>query len=499
MSGVQGGRTLLRLSVTFAALSLTCGVACFGSGSQDAPRGAPSDGGMQVEADGGAPSGGAKSGGAPGTGGSAGEAGADGSGGQPAATIGRPLTFAPTRDGFGINFIWVNGDPGELIAEVRPRDGTEEWTDLGPPTVPASDLAEWRAKGLTAGTRYEYRIIRERGEEREVVASGSAVTQRPSGDSFTFGLLSDTHIPPRAISPGDDSQVNYQEVTLAAVASNLAPENHDFVVNLGDMLDFHLFGFNSPPPSGSYTREGYVNYRRLLGDVLSASAHFPVVGNWEGENGDYTEEEIARSREQRILYAPGPDPETYPEGGSPHQDYYAFEWGDALFITLNVMTYTPTPHLLSYEKGEPDDWTLGEKQLAWFEETLKNARAKWRFVLIHHAVGGKAGNDYDSAYGRGGGQAARVGEQAIVHDLMLEHGVQIFFYGHDHVFTDMVVDGIHYTLPGSAGAPWKFDAQYTGYQTYWIDSGHGRVEVTPDKVRVEFVAIDGKILLRYEI
>jgi len=325
------------------------------------------------------------------------------------------------------------------------------------------------------------------------------VTQRPSGDSFTFGLLSDTHIPPRAISPGDDSQVNYQEVTLAAVASNLAPENHDFVVNLGDMLDFHLFGFNSPPPSGSYTREGYVNYRRLLGDVLSASAHFPVVGNWEGENGDYTEEEIARSREQRILYAPGPDPETYPEGGSPHQDYYAFEWGDALFITLNVMTYTPTPHLLSYEKGEPDDWTLGEKQLAWFEETLKNARAKWRFVLIHHAVGGKAGNDYDSAYGRGGGQAARVGEQAIVHDLMLEHGVQIFFYGHDHVFTDMVVDGIHYTLPGSAGAPWKFDAQYTGYQTYWLDSGHGRVEVTSDKVRVEFVAIDGTILLRYEI
>jgi len=33
--------------------------------------------------------------------------------------------------------------------------------------------------------------------------------------------------------------------------------------------------------------------------------------------------------------------------------------------------------------------------------------------------------------------------------------VQIFFYAHDHVFTDMVVDGIHYTLPGSAGAPWK--------------------------------------------
>jgi hypothetical protein len=63
----------------------------------------------------------------------------------------------------------------------------------------------------------------------------------------------------------------------------------------------------------------------------------------------------------------------------------------------------------------------------------------------------------------------------------------------------MVVDEIHYTLPGSAGAPWKFDSLYTGYQTYWLDSGHGRVEVSPDKVKVEFVALNGQILLNYEL
>lgn len=498
MAGTRRGGALLRLGITLFCVSVPSAVACFGPAAPDASGGAQTDGGSRGDAGASPLSGGAGSGGDPAMGGLA---GSDGTGGTmpTGATIGRPLTFAPTSDGFGISVIWIDGDPTELVAEVRPDGEQGAWSNPGPPSSPASDLAEWRVEGLEAGTRYEFRILREQGEEREVIASGSAVTQRPPGKSFTFGLISDTHIPPRSIAPGDNSQVNYQETTLALVAKNLAPEAHDFVVNLGDMLDFHLFGFNSPPPSGSYTREGYVNYRRLLGDVLAASAHFPVVGNWEGENGDYTEEQITRSREQRKLYAPGPAPDTYPEGGSPHQDYYAFEWGDALFITLNVMTYTPTPHLLTYYKGEPDDWTLGEEQLAWFEETLKNAKSKWRFVLIHHAVGGQAGTEYDSAYGRGGGQAARVGEQAVVHDLMLEHGVQIFFYGHDHVFTDMVVDGIHYTLPGSAGAPWKFDALYTGYQTFWSDSGHGRVEVTPDKVRVEFVAIDGKILLRYEI
>src|SRR5438034_63512 len=84
------------------------------------------------------------------------------------------------------------------------------------------------------------------------------------------------------------------------------------------------------------------------------------------------------------------------------------------------------------------------------------ATAKWKFTFIHHTVGGNAGNDVDTAYGRGGGRAAYVGEQKTIHDMLRRYGVQIFFYAHDHVFTDMVVDGIHYTLPGSAGAPWKF-------------------------------------------
>jgi predicted phosphodiesterase len=82
---------------------------------------------------------------------------------------------------------------------------------------------------------------------------------------------------------------------------------------------------------------------------------------------------------------------------------------------------------------------------------------------------------------------------------MLQYGVQIFFYGHDHVFTDMVVDGIHYTLPGSAGAPWKFTTAETGYQTYWPDSGHALVHVSPASVRVDFLAQGGSLLTTYSI
>jgi 3',5'-cyclic AMP phosphodiesterase CpdA len=325
------------------------------------------------------------------------------------------------------------------------------------------------------------------------------VTQREAGDSFVFALLTDTHIAPQDEIPPGLETTGTAEQTLLGVAQDIRASSPDFIANLGDVLDFHRFGFNLPPPDGSWTRLGYLNYRRLLGDTLGNAAHFVVIGNWDGETGCYTEEEISRSREQRVLYAPGPGSKTYPQGGSPDEDYYAFTWGDALFVVLNVMSYTPTCHMLSNDPGFADDWTLGEAQLAWFEETLQRATSKWRFVLIHHTVGGAAADEINSAYGRGGGQAARVGEQEQIHELMLENGVQIFFYGHDHVFTDIVVDDIHYTLPGSAGAPWLFSSTITGYEEYWPQSGHARVEVTPDGVNVQFIGLEGDLIHQFTV
>ena len=163
------------------------------------------------------------------------------------------------------------------------------------------------------------------------------------------------------------------------------------------------------------------------------------------------------------------------------------------------MTYTPTCHHLSVSGGTTTDWTLGESQLAWLESTLENSSSRWRFLFIHHTVGGAAGDEANSRYGRGGGQAAMVGEQALVHQLMLDHGVQVFFYGHDHVFTDIVVDGIHYTEPGSAGAPWKFTQVETGYVQSWPDSGYARVNVAPDGLNVEFVSTTGALLYGYQL
>lgn len=414
-------------------------------------------------------------------------------GGGSLRLCGAPLVLRPTEHGFDLNVLLAGGDPSGLVARVRPAGG-DAWDAPIPPQVPAPDLAQWNVEGLAPGTRYEYQIMTS-GEGGELLYAGGAVTQRRAGDAFTFALISDSHI-------GSDWAFTNQGdwCTLVKVAGAVGEAAPDFVLNLGDMLDFHNFGFNEPPPDGANTRRAYRNYRVLLGDTLGKVAHFPVIGNWEGESGWYTPEDLDRSRQQRILYMPGPLPTTYPESGSPAQDYYAFTWGDALFVVLNVMSYTPTEHLLSTSGGAPDDWTLGTEQLDWLSRTLAGATAKWRFLFIHHAVGGAAGDAENSAYGRGGGRAAYVGEQAKVHQLMLDHGVQIFFYGHDHVFTDMTVDGIHYSEPGTAGAIlWMFSSELTGYQQSWLEPGWARVTVQPETVQVEFVSTEGRTIHGYTL
>jgi hypothetical protein len=453
-----------------------------GDGTGGSPSGGSSLGGVT--------SGGVTGAGVSGTGATGGSAGA-------LELVGSPLVFAPTASSFGLSIVMASGDPGLVYAELRPANGSS-WEIAGNAEYPTDDVVELTFYDLSPGTTYEYRVLAGLDEELEL-ATGRVTTQRPAGQPFTFTLVTDTHIPPRSYVPLDLGTENTHESTLLAIAPEMMAASPDFVMNLGDMLDFHMFGFNDPPPDGSWTRLAYLNYRRLYARTLGLAPHFFVIGNWDGENGCNGDMAIERSRAQRLLYAPGPTPDTYPQSGSENEDYYAFTWGDALFVVLNVMTYTSGCHYLSYDIGVADDWTLGEDQLAWLRTTLAGATSKWRFVLIHHAVGGAAGDEANSAYGRGGGQAARVGEQAIVHDLMLEHGVQIFFYGHDHVFTDMVVDGIHYTLPGSAGAPWKFTAAETGYTTYWQDSGHARVSVTPDEVDVDFIAMGGAVLSSYSI
>jgi hypothetical protein len=211
----------------------------------------------------------------------------------------------------------------------------------------------------------------------------------------------------------------------------------------------------------------------------------------------------------RKRYFPNPVPDDFytgnilkhPEAGL-LQDYYAWEWGDALFVVLDPYWF------VERQRGQSDNWnrTLGEEQYQWLKHTLEANDAKFKFVFIHHLAGGT------DTQGRGGAEAApfyewggknadgtdgfkqnRPGWPAPIHQLLVQNQVSAVFHGHDHFYAKQELDGIVYQLvpqpgyPGN-GKPPRSAAEY-GYATGTLigSSGHVRVSVSPERVIVAYV------------
>ena len=120
-----------------------------------------------------------------------------------------------------------------------------------------------------------------------------------------------------------------------------------------------------------------------------------MLGNHDGENprgrGDGADALAVWSCLTRQALFPSPVPGSFYTGNAARhpeagllQDYYAWEWGDALFVALDPFWYTQEA------RGQRDNWkrTLGTEQYQWLARTLEGSPAKYKFVFIHHLVGG---------------------------------------------------------------------------------------------------------------
>ena len=407
-----------------------------------------------------------------------------------------PLLTRPT--GISIRVTALNHQkPAEAVIEFR-KEGGSEW-QRPQPVLKASAFGafDWTLQDLVAATRYEYRVLFKQGaEEFRQTNNGSFRTQRKGAASYTAVLMTDPHT--GYFPPG-----SWPARTLDRVVQNASLAKGEFVLDLGDNVAWG--GSREYPQTNSGGAvSAYVRYRQQIGPLSANCPHFAVIGNWSGESGKFPEKSIQLVSSIRRSLLPGPNHQTYPQGGSEGEDYYAFSWGDVLYVMLNIQTYSKPSkpdqlETLMADVNRIEEWTLGEKQMSWFESTLKNATERYRFVCIHHPAAGNAGDRLNTLYGRGGPRAWNLGEQATIHKLMKKHKVQIFFFGHDHVFVDEVIDGIHYALPGSCGAPWKFTKEETGYQRFWPDSGHAQLDVTPEKATVTFFNIENKAFHNFSV
>jgi hypothetical protein len=240
---------------------------------------------------------------------------------------------------------------------------------------------------------------------------------------------------------------------------------------------------------------------------------FIVLGNHDGEmpgrGGTAPGSMTHWSNRMRQRYFPNPVPDSFYTGNAtpdPHlglpANYYAWEWGDALFVVLDPFWFSAR-----MRRGEGDNWsrTLGETQYRWLQRTLETSRAPHKFVFIHHLVGG------DSPEGRGGAEASRFfewggreldgrntfaqrrpGWELPIHDLLVRHGVSAVFHGHDHIYAYQERDGLVYHLvpqPGHSRFDVTRNATEYGYRSGVIQGSAGilRIQVNPAQAEVEYV------------
>jgi len=391
----------------------------------------------------------------------------------------------------------------DACIEYRPGpDGPPRRTD--PVRLAAGAPVEIVLDGLRAGARCAYRLCTHRPGEATFTCGREYTfhTQRPPGSAFTFEVQGDSH-PER---PHQHDPALYARTLLAAEA-----DRPDFYLTLGD--DFSVDKLDPDTVTEAQVAERYLLQRPYLGLVGRSAPVFLVNGNHEQAarcNLDGTPDNVAvwaqRAR-NRLFPQPAPDG-FYTGDAHPVEfigllrDYYAWTWGDALFVVIDPYWHSPGPvdNVFGSRDKKRDMWaiTLGDEQYRWLERTLKGNRTPYTFVFTHHVLGtGRGGVECAGLYEWGGRNKRGDREFARkrpnwpmpIHDLMAEHGVTIFFQGHDHVFARQERDGVVYqTLPEPADpnrALYNRHAYRSG--TVLPNSGRLRVGVSPESVRVEYV------------
>ena len=349
--------------------------------------------------------------------------------------------------------------------------------------------------GLASGPRHYYRLRYSQtgGAPFAAGPERTFVTQRAAGNTFVFDIEADPHY-------GDPSATISSALWQTAL-TNILADQPDFLVDLGDTFMDEKVGVTN--------REGVVQLRHdVRRSCFSIAGHsvplFLVNGNHDAELGwllDGTASNVAAwGAAARQQYFPCPATNAY----------YSFAWGDALFVVLDPFWHTsPKPAV------GPDiwSWTLGTNQYAWLRQTLAGSTARFKFVFIHHLVGGsfdgvaRGGVEF-AKFGEWGGfntngtwgfAARRPGWPAPIEQLLLSNGVQAVFHGHDHLYVrqeqdadgDGTADLIYQECPQPSALNYGSTATAAGYgYTNGVllgNSGHLRVTVAPATATVEYV------------
>lgn len=409
----------------------------------------------------------------------------------------------PTASSIAANILALAGT--EAFIEYGTRSGSYSGKTAAKASASGEPI-EIAIEGLLPDTLYYYRLsTRAPGQANYTAGSEHAFrTQRAGGSTFVFGVQGDSH-PERANKMFNAALYN---LTMANVANG----RPDLYFTLGD--DFSIEGpIDKGTVSAKTVGQVYLYQRQFLAQVGMSASLFLVNGNHEQAaryllDGTATNPAVLAGNARNEYYPlPAPDGfytgdnESVPNLGLP-RDYFAFTWGDALFVTIDFYWHSPVAVDNVAGGGSKRDnmWdiTLGDTQYQWLRQTLEGSDAKYKFVFSHHVLGtGRGGIELADNYEWGGKGSdgtwqfdrMRPGWEMPIHQLMVKTNVTEFFFGHDHLFVHQEKDGVVYqSVPNPADntyTAFNSDAYKTGDKL--PNSGHLRVRVAPGNVTVEYI------------
>jgi hypothetical protein len=454
-------------------------------------------------------------------------------------------TAAPLNP-VSFNILLGRPEDTSITANIIPDQGVEFYAEYGTASgvygdqtstynASADQVVEFAIGELTANTRYYYRLVyRQSGTtEWNNAEEHSFMTQRAQGSSFVFTIISDSHLGQYG------GQTEDEKALYAQTLQNVAGDNPDFHMDLGDTFAMDP----SPLGTGMTVAEADAAYyvqRPYLAAITHSIPFLFVVGNHENEEGwnwDDTftapDQSLARVGIQaRKKYFPNPIPDSFYTGNTDpldvaiggdtnREDYYAWTWGDALFVVIEPYHYSMVwPSEGGTYGGEGQDgevggdrwdWSLGIQQYLWLKSTLENSSATYKFVFSHHVAGGATvygrggisaapyfewgGKNADGTWGWDTNRPAAQGWTVPIHQLMVDNGVDVYFHGHDHIYAREELNGIVYLevpKPDDAGYAWE-PYGYGETENLYPDglkiqnSGHIRVSISPAETKLEYV------------
>lgn len=201
----------------------------------------------------------------------------------------------------------------------------------------------------------------------------------------------------------------------------------DLVILLGD----NMYGSQRP--------QDFVDkFERPYGALLRAGVRFfAALGNHDDQDNRF-----------------------YPGFNMNGQRYYSFVRQNVRFIVL-------------------DTNLLDSKQLAWFEQTLSVAKEPWKVAYFHHPL-----------YSNGGRHGSNVELRVALEPLLVKHGVNVVFSGHEHTYERLKPQkGITYFVAGSGGQLRKGDLEPSESTAAGFDQDQVFVLVEVTETQMVFRAV----------